>query len=232
MSVLIHDRMNRGHTRMGWLDSFHSFSFGGFRDPKRMGFGALRVINEDRIIPGSGFGSHDHAEMDILTIVLKGALRHRDSLGNQVKIAPGEMQLMQAGSGITHSEKNASEVDSAHFLQIWLIPDQKGGAPRYQSAPLPAGDGTWQLLASGAAGAAPLHLWSDTHVSIVAAKSGTKTAFPARENRRTFVQIIAGTALMQGERLVEGDGLQVIGDTLPALHWQSEGQALLFDMAI
>jgi quercetin 2,3-dioxygenase len=232
MTVLIHDRMNRGRTQMGWLDSFHSFSFGGFRDPNRMGFGALRVINEDRIIPGSGFGSHDHAEMDIMTIVLKGALMHQDSLGNQVTIAPGTLQLMQAGTGITHSEMNASPDESAHFVQIWLIPDRNGDAPRYQSTALPAGNGNWQLLASGTAGAAPLHLWSDTQLSIVSAQSGSTTTFPKGENRRTFVQIIAGTATMQGEKLVEGDGIEALNETLPALEWQSEGQALLFNMAV
>jgi quercetin 2,3-dioxygenase len=232
MSILIHDRMNRGTTRTGWLDSFHSFSFGGFRDPNRMGFAALRVINEDHIIPGSGFGAHDHAEMDILTLVLKGALRHQDSLGNQVEITPGAMQLMQAGSGITHSEMNASQTEPAHVLQIWLIPSQRGGAPRYQSAVLPAADGTWQLLASGVAGEAPLHLWSDTRVSMVSAPAGAVTEFPAAAGRRRFVQIVAGRALMQGEKLVEGDGLQVTDDTLPPLEWHSDGQALLFDMAI
>lgn len=232
MNILIHDRMNRGHTQTGWLDSFHSFSFGGFRDPKRMGFGALRVINEDRIIPGSGFGAHDHADMDILTLVLKGALRHQDSLGNQVSITPGEMQLMQAGSGITHSEMNALETEAAHVLQIWLIPDQTGGVPRYQSAALPAADGNWQLLASGEAGKAPLRLWSDTRVLIVSAQAGAVTGFAPAQGRRSFVQIIAGTALMQGEKLVEGDGVQVTGETLPDLEWQSDGQALLFDMQL
>jgi quercetin 2,3-dioxygenase len=232
MNILIHDRLNRGHTQTGWLDSFHSFSFGGFRDPKRMGFGALRVINDDRIIPGAGFGAHDHAEMDILTLVLKGGLRHQDSLGNRVDIAPGEIQLMQAGSGITHSEMNASQVEPAHFLQIWLIPDRKGGAPRYQSAPLPEGDGSWQLLASGRAGEAALQVWSDTRVSIATAQAGATTVFPQGQNRRSFLQIVSGAAVMQGEKLIEGDGVQVTGDTLPALIWQSEGQALLFDMAL
>ncbi|MCW1933139.1 pirin family protein [Pararhodobacter zhoushanensis] len=232
MSILIHDRMNRGRTQRGWLDSFHSFSFGGFRDPMRMGFGALRVINEDWIIPGAGFGRHDHAEMDILTIVLSGGLRHEDSLGNAAVITPGEVQLMQAGSGIAHSEKNASDTQTVHLLQIWLIPDRTGDAPRYQSAALPQGDGSWQVLASGVEGAAPLHLWSDTRVSIVSAQAGAVTTFPDGKNRQFFVQMVAGSALMQGEKLVEGDGLQVTRDTLPALEWQSDGQALLFDLAL
>ncbi|SHN11662.1 pirin family protein [Roseibium suaedae] len=229
---LIHENMNRGHTTTGWLDSFHTFSFGGFRDPARMGYGALRVINEDRIIPGSGFGEHGHGDMDILTLVLAGKLRHQDTLGNETEIAPGEVQLMSAGSGIRHSEMNASKTAPAHFLQIWILPDSQGGAPDYQQASLPEQENArdWTLIASGTRGEAPLSLLSDTKLSIAYPLAGSSLAVPSGKGRRTFVQIVEGVATIGGERLTAGDGLQTSEDTLPPLIWVTDGQALLFDM--
>ncbi|PTW55689.1 hypothetical protein C8N35_11212 [Breoghania corrubedonensis] len=229
---LIHENMNRGHTTTGWLDSFHTFSFGGFRDPARMGHAALRVINEDRIIPGSGFAEHGHADMDILTLVLSGKLRHRDTLGNETEIAPGEVQLMSAGSGIRHSEMNASDTSPAHFLQIWIIPDSQGGAPDYQQAALPDRESArnWSLIASGTAGEAPLSLLSDTKVSIAYPLAGTTTPVPTGKGRRAFLHIVEGLATIGGERLAAGDGLQAGDEALPDLTWITDGQALLFDM--
>jgi quercetin 2,3-dioxygenase len=230
--ILIHEGMNRGHTVTGWLDSYHSFSFGGFQDPTRMGYGALRVINEDRIVPGSGFGEHSHADMDILTIVLSGELRHQDTLGNVTAIVPGEVQLMSAGSGIRHSEMNASNEVPAHFLQIWLIPDVPGGEPSYQQAALPAretADG-WQLLASGNPHEATLRLHSDSRVLIAYPGEGAKLHVPVGANRKTFVHIIDGLAMADGERLGAGDALQISNEEVPDLQWVTEGQVLLFDM--
>lgn len=132
-------RTGEGRSRMGWADAFYSFSFDGFNDPTRIGFARMCVLNADTIVPGAGFAPHDHADMDILTLVLSGRIRHQDSLGNTAEIAPGEMQLMRAGSGVTHSEVNASDTDPAHVLQIWLIPDHAGGEPSHQSAPLADG---------------------------------------------------------------------------------------------
>jgi redox-sensitive bicupin YhaK (pirin superfamily) len=229
--TLIHENTNRGHTDTGWLKSDHTFSFGGFQDPTRMGYGALRVINEDRIAPGSGFSEHGHADMDIMTIVLSGTLAHKDTLGNQVTISPGQVQLMYAGSGVRHSEMNASGKNPAHFLQIWLIPDITGGAPSYQQAAIPpAAGGDWTLIASGEADGTALHLNSDTQVSIAAPDAGARTPIPVLPGRKTFVHIIEGLAMIEGERLAGGDGLQVGDEALPDIEWVTEGRALLFDM--
>lgn len=230
--ILIHEGGNRGHTDMGWLESDHTFSFGGFQDPTRMGYAALRVINEDRIAPGSGFSQHAHKDMDILTLVLSGALKHEDTLGNVATIAPGEVQLMSAGSGIRHSEMNASQSNAAHFLQIWLIPDRFGGAPTYQQAPLQARDRAtdWTLLASGTDENAPLTLLSDSHVSITYPREGMATSVPQTRGRVSFVQIVEGVAMVEGERLGSGDGLQIGDEDMPDLTWLTDGQAILFDM--
>jgi len=124
--IAFRDRMARGQSRTGWLDSRHTFSFGGYRDPSQMGFRSLRVINEDRVIPGAGFPSHSHKDMEIISYVLQGALGHKDSLGNGTVIRPGEVQRMSAGTGIVHSEFNPSETEHVHFLQIWIIPNEVG----------------------------------------------------------------------------------------------------------
>lgn len=230
--ILIHEAMNRGHTDMGWLKSDHSFSFGGFLDPTRMGYASLRVINEDRIVPGSGFGAHAHQDMDILTLVLSGQLKHEDTLGNIATIAPGDVQIMSAGSGINHSEMNASDTEGAHFLQIWMIPDTKGGAPSYQQTALPARDAAsdWTVLASGKTEDQALRLLSDSRVSIAYPREGMTTQIPREAGRVYFVQIVEGLATVDGERFGAGDGLQIGEDKMPDLHWITDGQALLFDM--
>ena len=137
---LIHDRNVRGRTQIGWLDSRHTFSFGGFYDPTRMGFRALRVINDDRVTPGAGFAAHSHQDMEIITYVLEGALEHKDSLGNGSIIQPGDAQIMSAGTGITHSEFNHSKTEPVHFLQIWIVPNERGVAPRYEQRSFPTAD--------------------------------------------------------------------------------------------
>lgn len=231
--VLIHENMSRGRTQSGWLDAWHTFSFGGFRDPARMGYAALRVLNEDRVVPGAGFSEHGHSDMDILTMVLSGRLRHTDTLGNEAEIAAGELQLMSAGRGIRHAEMNASGSEPAHVLQIWLIPDTTGGAPTYQQVKLPAPETVrdWTLLASGKDGEAPLRLLSDTRVSIAAPLAGDATALPLADGRRLFVHLVEGIATVEGERLVAGDGLQVGEEEIGDLLWQTDGRALLFDMS-
>ncbi|AJY46795.1 pirin family protein [Martelella endophytica] len=230
--ILIHDTAHRGHTRQGWLDSHHTFSFGGFQDPTRMGFGALRVINEDRVIPGAGFSEHAHDNMDILTIVLSGKLRHRDTLGNTSIISAGDAQLMSAGSGLRHEEMNASDEDTAHFLQIWIIPDTVGGDPTYQQKPLPAPQTArdWTLIASNNAGDDMLKLISDTRVYIANPHEDDTLAIPHHPDRLTFVQIVSGLAMVDGERLGPGTGLQIAGEEIPPLEWITQGQALLFDL--
>ncbi|PVB59881.1 pirin-like bicupin family protein [Labrenzia sp. 011] len=231
--TLIHENMSRGHTTTGWLDSFHTFSFGNFRDPSRMGYAALRVINEDRIIPGAGFAEHGHEDMDILTLVLSGSLRHTDTIGNEIILAPGEVQLMSAGSGIRHAEMNASDTQPAHFLQIWLIPDARGGTPAYQQATLPLGGDadSWALLASGAPEQAPLRLLSDTRIYIAAPQAGSTMMVPVSSGRRTFIHVVQGLATLASERISSGDGLQIGSEEMSGLTWLTDGQVLLFDMA-
>ena len=221
--ILIHENMSRGRTRKGWADAFHTFSFGEFKDPTRMGFARLRVLNEDIVVPGAGFAPHDHADMDILTLVLSGRIRHEDSLGNTAVIAPGEMQLMRAGTGVTHSEVNASATEAAHVLQIWLIPDQAGGAPSYQSAPLTEG-----LLASPEG---PLVLGSDTRVTLLRAKDGEATQLEVAPGRAVFAHLVEGMARMEGERITAGDALQLT-EAPPPLDWQTDGAILIFDMPL
>lgn len=230
--ILIHENMSRGKTSKGWLNSFHTFSFGGFQDPTRMGFGPLRVINEDWIIPGSGFSEHAHDNMDILTVLLQGRLRHQDTMGNVSTIEAGEIQLMSAGTGVSHSEVNASDDETAHLLQIWMIPDVGGTAPRYQQAHLPTAEDArnWTPIASGTEGEAPLHLLSDSRVLIANPREGDVIDIPARPGRLVFVHIVDGLARIDDEDLRPGDGLQISDPETLQLNWLTNGTALLFDM--
>ncbi|KXF75582.1 hypothetical protein ATN84_16410 [Paramesorhizobium deserti] len=230
--ILIHENMSRGRTKKGWLDSYHTFSFGGFQDPTRMGFGPLRVINEDWVAPGSGFSEHGHDNMDILTMVLQGKLEHRDTMGNVSTIAPGEMQLMSAGTGLRHSEMNASETETAHFLQIWLIPDVLNQAPDYQHIRLPEAEEArdWTLITSGQPGDALLSLLSDSRISIAHPKDGDRSSIPVAAGRLVFVQIVEGLAKIGDESLRTGDGLQIADTAVPEIEWLTDGKALLFDM--
>ncbi|MCX7565000.1 pirin family protein [Sulfitobacter sp. F26169L] len=225
--ITIHQKAVRGHTRGGWLDSYHTFSFGSFQDPKRMGFGNLRVLNEDTIIPGSGFASHPHADMDILTYVIKGQLRHEDDQGNVSLINAGEAQLMSAGSGVTHSERNASDTETAHLFQIWLIPDTTGGKPTYAQRAVPqAGN----VLIAGPETSQPLlTLNSATTVELIRVKDGDRTPVADPDTLR-FLHIIDGLAFAEGEHLSAGDGLQVPAGEETTLDWASDGAALIFTM--
>ncbi len=225
--ILIHEKASRGRTRMGWLDSHHTFSFGGFSDPTRMGFGNLRVINEDHIIPGAGFAPHRHDNMDILTLVLAGTLRHEDDQGNVQTIRTGEAQMMSAGTGIEHSEWNASDIDPAHFLQIWMIPDDQGGAPSYAQAPLPEGTGEVRLAARTQA---LLPLRSDSVIRLIRAQADDRLEVGAATGA-TFVHIVDGLIDAEGERISAGDGLQLPPGETARLHWSTDGAALVFDIS-
>jgi hypothetical protein len=225
--ITIHEKAIRGHTRSGWLSSFHTFSFGSFQVPMRMGFGNLRVLNEDAIIPGSGFAPHRHEDMDILTYVTKGRLRHEDDQGNVSVIPAGTAQLMSAGRGVTHSEWNASESGTAHFLQILLIPDQPGGEPTYAQKAVPqSGD---VLLAGPSGTDALLELGSRTTVRLIRATEGGNTSL-AKPGALRFVHLFNGLAFAEGERLSAGDGLQIPAGETTSLDWATDGAALLFTM--
>ncbi|MEM9710263.1 MAG: pirin family protein [Pseudomonadota bacterium] len=226
--IKIHDKSVRGRTRGGLLDSYHTFSFGGFSDPSRMGFGSLRVINEDTVIPGGGFAPHDHADMDILTLVLDGHLRHEDDQGNVATIAAGEIQGMSAGAGVRHSEFNASDAASARFLQIWLIPDETGGTPSYHQAEVPS---SGDVLLAGPSESAPLiPLRSRATLMLRRFGDGERLDLPADPGVDRFVHILDGLARAESERVSAGDGLQIPGGEGTELIWATEGAALVFDM--
>ncbi|MBV6632281.1 MAG: pirin family protein [Alphaproteobacteria bacterium] len=226
----LHERDLRGHTKTGWLDSRHTFSFGGFSDPSRMGFRSLRVINEDHVIPGAGFGSHKHADMEIITYVIDGALRHEDSLGNGSIIKPGEIQRMSAGSGITHSEMNASQTDPVHFLQIWVLPKERGTAPGYKQTALPAPEDGWQLLASPDESQPGVTIGQDMTLHRLALSDGQTAQRPIPAGHGGFIQVVDGIAKIGDERLVAGDGLEFEGPADWPIEAVSDIELLFFDL--
>lgn len=196
----------QGPAQVDWLQSRHSFSFGGYYDPQWMGFGALRVINDDRVAAGAGFAPHRHANMEILSYVLSGALAHRDSSGAQGVIRAGELQWMGAGHGVEHSEFNASDTEPVHFLQIWLQPDQVNAAPAYGQRPATPGEG-WQLLASPDGGDGSLPIRQDARVYRIGlgqSASATRSLDPAR---RYWLHVATGEVEAGGRHLIAGDGL-------------------------
>jgi redox-sensitive bicupin YhaK (pirin superfamily) len=233
MSNLIHDRNARGRTKIGWLDSYHTFSFGNFYDPNRMGFRALRVINDDRVAPGAGFPMHGHRDMEILTYVIEGALEHKDSLGNGAIIKPGEAQVMSAGTGITHSEFNPSSTDPVHLLQIWILPDEAGLKPRYEQRdfPLEEKQGQWRLIAAkdGRNGAVTIHQNVDLYVSILAA--GDRLRYPLQPERYGWLQVAKGLVTLHDQPLREGDGVAIAPGEQLELSTDAGAELLLFDLA-
>ena len=225
---------DRGVSSTGWLDSRHSFSFGDYYDPAHMGFGALRVINEDQVVPGGGFPTHGHRDMEILTWVLEGALAHRDSLGSGAVIRPGELQAMRAGTGIRHSEFNASDDQPVHFLQIWIIPERTGLRPGYaQQAFAPEElEGCFRLLASrdGRDGSLKIAQDADLWAARTPAEGGVLMHRPAA-GRRLWLQVARGRVRIGDTRLSAGDGVAV--EAAAELRIEADGAAevLLFDLA-
>jgi quercetin 2,3-dioxygenase len=229
----IHDRNLRGHSKIGWLDSWHTFSFSGFQDPNRMGFRSLRVINDDRVIPGAGFGTHAHRDMEILTYVLEGELAHKDSLGTGSVIRPGDVQIMSAGTGIKHSEFNNSDAEPVHFLQIWMLPDRENITPRYdqRNFPLTEKQGKLRLIGSkdGRDGSVVINQDIDLYISVLSANDLIE--FEVLPNRFAWVQVAQGTATLNGESLREGDGVQINSPELLELTTESAAEILLFDLS-
>lgn len=231
--TLIHSGDARGRTRIGWLDSYHTFSFGEFYDPNRMGFRALRVINDDRVAPGAGFSPHGHRDMEILTYVLEGALEHKDSLGNGAVILPGDAQVMSAGTGIVHSEFNPSETEPVHLLQIWLLPDERGIQPRYEQRnfPLEEKQGKLRLIASknGRDGAVVMHQDVELYTSVL--RAGDRVTYTLGSDRYAWLQVAQGEITFNQQPLQGGDGVAIgPGETLD-LSTHSSGEILLFDLA-
>ena len=231
--ITFRDRETRGRTRTGWLDSKHSFSFGDYRDPAQMGFRSLRVINEDRVIPGAGFPRHGHRDMDIISYVLEGSLQHKDSIGNGTVIRPGEIQRMSAGTGIEHSEFNPSQTEPVHFLQIWIVPEKRGLAPSYEQKPVPLEErsGKLRLVAAPDAkdGAVILHQDARVHVANLAA--GERIHHDIAPGRGVWVQIARGIVALNGTELREGDGAALENEKRAEIEAEADAEILVFDLA-
>ncbi|MDH5264142.1 MAG: pirin family protein [Betaproteobacteria bacterium] len=223
----------RGHANHGWLDSFHSFSFADYHDPAHMGFGALRVINEDRVKPGMGFGTHGHRDMEIISYVLEGALEHKDSMGNGSIIRPGNVQRMSAGTGVRHSEYNPSASDGVHFLQIWIEPGVRGVAPGYEEKTFDAASkrGRLRLIASpdGREGSVTIHQDALVYAGLL---DGAETAsHPIPAGRKAYLHVARGEVTASGQALRAGDALKATGEREIHLEGGRGAEVLLFDLA-
>jgi redox-sensitive bicupin YhaK (pirin superfamily) len=234
MSITVRRAEERGPTHIDWLDSRHTFSFGHYYDPKHMGFGPLRVINEDRVAPGGGFATHSHANMEIVTVVLDGALSHKDSLGTGSTIRPGDVQRMSAGSGILHSEFNASREQPVHFLQIWLQPAELHGAPDYAQAAFDgdARRGKLQLWLSPDGADGSLRWRQDAQLFAVRLAAGERVEHRFKPGRRGWVQVASGSITLDGNPLQAGDGAAVAAHETIALAGSGDtpAEVLLFDL--
>ena len=223
----------RGHADHGWLDSWHSFSFADYHDSAHMGFGALRVINEDRIAAGTGFGTHGHRDMEIVSYVLDGALAHKDSMGNGSVIRPGDVQRMSAGTGVLHSEFNHQKDAPTHFLQIWVQPDRRGVAPGYEERHFSEADkrGRLRLIASpdGADGSVTIHQSARLYAGLLDGDERARLALDA--GRRAYVHVARGTVSVNGRRLVAGDAAKLVGEPAVELDSGEGAEVLVFDLA-
>ena len=222
----------RGHAQHGWLDSFHTFSFASYHDPAHMGFRDLRVINEDRVAPGRGFGAHPHRDMEILTWVLSGALRHQDSLGSGSVIRPGDLQRMSAGTGVTHSEMNASQTEPVHLLQIWILPEREGIEPSYEEKHFPAAErrGALRLVASGDGREGSVRVHQDVALYAALLGGGERAEHRLRPGRHAWLQLARGRCALNGLALEAGDGAAVSGEAALALSAERDAELLLFDL--
>jgi redox-sensitive bicupin YhaK (pirin superfamily) len=223
----------RGHANIGWLDSYFSFSFAGYYDPKHMGFRSLRVINDDRIEAGQGFGPHAHRDMEIITYMVEGKLRHRDSMGEQHVLGPNEVQTMSAGTGIVHSEFNASNVEQSHSIQIWIEPSEEDVKPSYQQIAFDPAEkhGRLKLLAAPEAGATVIHQDARLYVSELIPDQRVDHTLAPR--RHAWIQVVSGDVTLNGQELHEGDGAAVSEETSLSFAGSGSvgGEFLLFDLA-
>src|SRR5687767_5993282 len=231
--ITIRRASERGHADHGWLDTRHTFSFAEYYDPKHMGFRALRVINEDVVRGGGGFGTHPHRDMEIVTYVLSGALAHKDSMGNGSVIRPDDVQRMSAGTGVTHSEHNASPAEPVHLLQIWLLPAETGTAPSYEQRAFPAAEKRGQLRLVGAPdgrdGAVTIHQDVALYASVLA--PGDRVSHELAPGRHAWVQVIGGDVTVNGQPLTAGDGAALSNEGAVAIEARTDSEILLFDLA-
>jgi redox-sensitive bicupin YhaK (pirin superfamily) len=230
--VSIRRANERGHAEHGWLDSFHSFSFADYHDPEHMGFGPLRVINEDRVQPGKGFGTHGHRDMEIISYVLEGGLAHRDSMGNGSVIRPGDVQRMSAGTGVMHSEFNASDKEGVHFLQIWIEPSRRGVQPGYEEKRFEADSkrGRLRLVASpdGAEGSVTLNQDARLYASLL--DGDDRLEHEVVPGRRMYLHVVRGELEANGQKLGAGDAMKLTGENRLHIERARDAEVLLFDL--
>jgi redox-sensitive bicupin YhaK (pirin superfamily) len=221
----------RGHADHGWLDTWHTFSFAGYHDPAHMGYRSLRVINDDKVAPGAGFGTHPHRDMEIITYVLSGALEHKDSMGNGRIIRPGEVQYMAAGTGVQHSEFNPSENEPVHLLQIWIMPDRKGTRPNYAEKTFAdARTGRLNLVTSKSGRDGSIAINQDAELHLAKLSPGEKVAHQLRPGRHAWVHVAEGELTVNGQRLTGGDAVAISDEKQIALAASKNSQVLLFDL--
>jgi redox-sensitive bicupin YhaK (pirin superfamily) len=231
--ITIRKSHERGHANHGWLNTYHTFSFANYYDPKHMSVSHLRVINEDRVQPGAGFAPHSHKDMEIISYVLDGALEHKDSMGNSSVIRPGEVQRMSAGTGVTHSEYNASATQPVHFLQIWIVPARQGLKPSYEQKYYSEAQkrGRLMLVASPDGHEDSVTVHQDAYLYVTLLKTGQTVSHPLANNRTAYVQVARGEANVNGQTLVAGDGAAVQNESALTFTTPSEAEVLLFDLA-
>ena len=222
----------RGSSKFNWLDSRHTFSFGDYHDPQNMGFSDLRVINEDRVAPGAGFPTHSHRDMEIITYVLEGALAHKDSTGTSSVIRVGDVQRMSAGTGISHSEYNASQTEPVHFLQIWIIPEKTGLKPGYEqrSFDLQNNSGRWVLVAAPDARDGAVTLHQDAELWLAVLSEGGQLSYSPKSRRRAWLQVVRGKVTLNGSSLSAGDGAAIHDEDHLDLSALVNSEILLFNL--
>lgn len=229
--ITIRKSADRGHARHGWLDSRHTFSFAEYHDPRHMGFGPLRVINEDRVEPSKGFATHSHRDMEIVSYVLDGALEHRDSMGTGSVIRPGDVQMMRAGTGVTHSEFNHSATAPVHFLQIWVLPDRQALEPAYAQASFPVEQrrNKLKLVASSDGRDGSLQISQDFAMYASVLDAGATVSHELAPGRSAWVQMASGRARIHGKEIAEGDGAAVTDENVLEIQADSPTELLLFE---
>jgi redox-sensitive bicupin YhaK (pirin superfamily) len=221
----------RGRGQHGWLDSRHTFSFADYHDPKHMGFGVLRVINEDRVQPGEGFGTHGHQDMEIISYVLEGALEHKDSMGNGSVLRAGDFQRMSAGTGVRHSEFNPSATEPVHFYQIWVFPERRDIEPSYEERHLGDGVGDGLTLVACRSGESEtMRICQDAKIYLARLQAEQELQVPLDAKRRMWVQVTRGSLSIDGNRLGQGDGAAITESDSPVLQGEESAEALVFDL--
>ena len=228
----VQPRAQRGYSDYGWLKTYQTFSFGSYYDPQNKGYSALRVLNEDRLEPGGGFSPHEHHDVEILTYMLAGTLRHQDSFGHTATLQAGEFQFISAGAGMTHSEVNPSLVEGVHLLQIWVLPSTAGGLPRYSQRALPRAErwGQFVLVASPDGAEGSFRLRQDCWVHVLALQEGQQATLATRPERRLYLHVVEGLVTVNDQALVQGDGLRIEGETSLGCVAESPCEVLVFDM--